>query len=193
MAKFLRNTLERHANILASFLPNGPLFAKKNEKGTAQRRTLEGVSETYRQTEDFIVSYVEQYNLLATENFITEWEAMVGIPDNIFSATSPASITLQQRRNQVLFKLRANGLQTIEDFIDIAALIGFIIEIFPATEVLPGPILSPAVNVWTVTGGGLVGAIPPLDVPFIPGGIPTLVQLFENYKPIHTVVDFLET
>lgn len=183
MPSFLRNTRERATNILAQFLPDDVIFAKKNESGTVFRRTLEGIAVTFQDVENYIVSFVTQYNILITENFIDEWEASVGIPDNIFK-TDTALLTIQERRNQVLFKLRANGAQENADFVALATLLGVTVTIQPAT---------PSVNFWTVTGNGVLGVVPSntLLPPFIPGG--SLIQnAFEELKPVHTVINYID-
>ena len=203
MAIFKRNTLQRHSDIQAAFMQDDPLSAGKNIAGTNVRRTLDGVSPTYQQVEDYIVTMLEEYNLLETELFISEYESAYGIPGDIFETIE--GLTLEERRNQVLIIIRANGAQIDQDFIDIAALLGFTITIehFEANNIyLPpydvpfaiGPDYEIETYTWIVRGENVQPFVPPYDVPFTPTtGTIILNRLFDLMKPAHTKICYLNT
>ncbi len=199
MAEFREKDIETHANILAQFYPNDVLFGGKAIDGTVFRNVLKGYARLYAKADDFILQYLDQYNLLTTDNFITEWESAVGIPDACFPGTG----TMEERRLHVQLKLLANGTQTEQDFIDLGALLGKTITIehvppsalnIPPYDVpfTPGVLEESLLFYWTVKGDGIVPLIPPFDVPFsldVTTAV-TLTCFFNTLKPAMTIIIF---
>lgn len=104
-------TLDEQTNSLASYLPEGRVWASKNIANSVTRGLLAGLSgELLRST-----ALVEEFrNEILPDNttlFLDEWERAVGIPDDCFTGQG----TLEERRNDVLAKLAGLGVQTAED------------------------------------------------------------------------------
>lgn len=129
------HTVSEQADSLADYLPNGPLFVAKKTCDTNLRLFLEGLAESLRKAEEDINLTTSEYDITTTTLFIEEWEGFVGIPDDCFNTEG----TIEQRRTNVLTKLTALGVQTEQDYIDLAAIFGVAVTIIPRTEELEGP------------------------------------------------------
>lgn len=126
------HTTSEQADSLADYLPNGPLFVAKKCLDTNLRNLLEGLAESLRKAEEDINLTTSEYNIPVTTLFIEEWEKFVGIPDQCFVIAD----TIEQRRRNVLTKLTALGVQTAQNFIDLAAIFGVVVTITPGAEEL---------------------------------------------------------
>ena len=192
---FTQHTQEQHANSLASFLPDNNLFVAKNIDGKNLRKFLVGLAAELKRTEDYLYFSSNEKDARITTNLIEEWESAVGIPDNCFSNEVP----IDQRRLQVLAKMQALGVSTAQDYIDLAALIGYDITIsypveqtfYPPYDVPFSPIygIPESRYVFIVTGIGIVPNVPPYDVPFSLNNGQSIIQcLFDNLKPANSVI-----
>lgn len=114
-----------HAEILANYLPNGDVFGGKTDAATNLYKLLFGLAEQNRLIEEKLELTYDQYNIQTTEDFLTEWERALGIPDSCFSGTGD----IASRQRDVNVKFLADETVTVQDFIDIAALYGIIITI----------------------------------------------------------------
>jgi uncharacterized protein YmfQ (DUF2313 family) len=121
----LRRTLIEHTQSLANYLPGGRVFAQKNKSGSNLRKLLRGLATEVLRADEFIRTYEQEVIPDQTTLFIDEWEQAVGIPDSCFKGTG----TIEQRRTHVLIKLASLGVQTEQDFIDLAALFGVTVTI----------------------------------------------------------------
>lgn len=129
MAEFQAHTLSEQADIIVQYLPNDPLFAAKLIENTNLRKLFYGLSGEFNRVDQIFQSVWEGVDILTTNdlNYIIAWEGAVGIPDAVFLQT--ATLTINQRRQQILIKLRSLGVLTAQDFIDLAALLGYTITI----------------------------------------------------------------
>ena len=66
-----------------------------------------------------------------------------GIPNTYFTETT--SLTIEERRQQVLIQLRSLGVLTEQDFIDLAALLGITITIEHAIDYATFPMIFPII------------------------------------------------
>jgi uncharacterized protein YmfQ (DUF2313 family) len=148
------HTLDEHADILADYLPNGYVFASKKINGTNLRKFLRGCAYLFKNAEGTLNEISGQYDIQTTVDYIEEWEAHVGIPDDCFDT----DVSIEERRKQVLFKMASFNVQTEQDFIDMAANFGVTITIDNSV-----PFQTKFI------GAGIVLYVPPFDVPFIPG------------------------
>jgi uncharacterized protein YmfQ (DUF2313 family) len=82
-------------------------------------------------------------NILETNDldFISAWEAAVGIPNSYFPNTT--SLPIEERRKQILIQIRSLGVLTAEDFINLAALLGFTITISSGVTYGTFPMMFP--------------------------------------------------
>lgn len=127
---FTCHTLEQHTQVLADYLPNGELFAAKNIRDSLYRMFLRGLAHTEQDAESFLCLFDKELDIRTTTAFLEEWEATVGIPDDCFTNDTD----IETRRAQVLIKLAALGVQTEQEFVDLAALYGVQIEIDSGSE-----------------------------------------------------------
>lgn len=139
--------LTQSTNTLAYLLPAGRTFANKFILGTGVRKTLQGLGKTLLRVDEIIERLPIEFFPDTTNELITEWEDLLGIPNAYFKGDGD----LVERRTHVVAMLRANGVQTEQDFIDLAALLGVTVQI--------------------TTGGVNVLELLPLDVPFVPARI----------------------
>lgn len=184
MQKFRAHTLQEHQLAIAQYLPNDKVFAAKNIKESNLYKILLSFSGEFKRLDEIFQSVWDGTNLLTTNDleYIALWEGFVRIPDNIFTETT--SLTLEERRSNILLKLRGLGVLTEQDFINLAAILGETIIITHGTDV----------------------QYPPYDVPFIPmgpGGTPfvwlitgasvgsKIEPLFQELKPEMTILLFL--
>lgn len=105
---------------LANYLPSGRVWGAKAVAGTVTRQLLEGLAIEMIRSNDLIERFKTQILPDLTTDFLTEWEQAVGIPDDCFGGTG----TLDERRGDLLIKLVSLGVQTADEFIALAALLG---------------------------------------------------------------------
>jgi len=127
----LANTrdIKQYTDSLARYMPGGDLFASRNVADSTFRKLLGGLSGELFRCNGLIKEYGEQIITDTTTKFVSEWESALGIPDDCFPGTG----TLEERRLHVLVKLASLGVQTQQDFIDLAALFGVTVTIMNGT------------------------------------------------------------
>lgn len=130
MAGAIRRDVEQYTDSLARYLPGGILFASRNNNNSNLRKLLRGLSGELFRTNGLIQEYCEQIIPDKTTKFVSEWESALGIPDDCF----PGSGTLDERRLHVLIKLASLGIQTQQDFIDLAAQFGVTVTIMNGSQ-----------------------------------------------------------
>lgn len=174
---------EQHAQALADYLPNGPLFEAKNINDSNFRQLLRGLAGELFTAQGYLVTLENEYFPDLTSLFISEWERALGIPDDCFKATG----TLNERRRDVLVKLSALGVQTAADFVQLGVVYGIALTVTPLSDEDPLPAgisAAEARYISVVTGPNLVGNAPPYDVPFdLSVGEIVLRCLFDKQHP----------
>ena len=133
-----RSKLEQSES-LVRYLPSDMLFCAKNVIGSTLRKLIDGLSRVVFRTDNTINDVAFQHDVRNTNDFITEWETAVGIPDNCFPNTD--TLPIEDRRHQVLIKMLMRNTHTKEDYIRLAQFIipGLQIQItYP-----PPPVLFP--------------------------------------------------
>lgn len=115
----------KQADLFAAHLPIGGVFNAVREEGTTFRALIEGLGTEYLRTEENIFDVCQEMDPQITNDLLPEWERSVGIPDSCFSTTGD----IERRRQAVLLKLGGFRVQTTQDFIDLAAILGQVIEI----------------------------------------------------------------
>lgn len=120
---FQRRDIEQYADSLADYFPNGRLFISKRANDSNFRKLLRGIAYTLFDANGLLI----EYDILPdeTEKFLSEWESALGIPDDCFSGTG----TNNERRRDILVKLASLGIQTAQDFVDLAALFGLTVVV----------------------------------------------------------------
>jgi len=189
---------EDYAQSLANLIVDGKLTLAKNIDDSTFRKLLRGLSIEHRRMAEQLNLVSNDYYIPETTQLIEKWESAVGIPDECISVAN----TLDERRDNILLKLRASGTTTVEDFEEIALLLGFIVTITPLEDVaLPPydvpfiPTRAPASSfIVLVTGANIAPFYPPYDVPFLPsGGAQSILEcIFNLLKPANMIFVFVE-
>lgn len=202
MIEFQAHTLQENTDALAAYLPNDKLFAAKNFDGTNLRKLLVGIGGELTRVDQIFQSVWDGTNILNTTDpdYMSAWENAVGIPNTYFTQTT--SLTIEERRKQILIQLRSLGVETAQDFIDLAALFGYVITISNGTNYGTFPMMFPFTffaNVIDARFTMIVNAPAslnpyafPLTFPltFSPDQGNTLETLFNILKPANTKIIF---
>lgn len=122
---FRRHTKDQHTNSLAHHLPNGRAWNWKWKDNSDGRDFLRGLACELVRSEDLLIQFYEQLDPTQTTDLLVEWEKAVGIPDDCFSGDG----TLEERRTHVVVKLASLGVQSADDFVQLAKLFGVDITI----------------------------------------------------------------
>ena len=113
------------ADLLAAHLPLGGVFDAAREDGTNFRSLIEGLGTEYFREEENVFDVCQEMDPRITNDLLSEWERSVSIPDDCFSTAED----IDRRREAVLLKLGGFRVQTAQDFVNLAALLGQNIEI----------------------------------------------------------------
>jgi len=197
-AKVLRDeVLNLYTNSLAQYLPNDELFAAKFVKDSNLRSLLKGLALRIIQGDQYINELLEEYLPDNTNKFLDEWEFVLGIPDSCFSGQG----SNLERRTAILVKLASMGIQTANDFINLASKFGLTVGVYAGEDVFNNPSIAPGVNfrdrkesrysivvTYDVTQGYDFTYIYP--IPFGSSEISLLTCLFNKTKPANCQVIF---
>ena len=165
---FKNYSVETHTDFLANFLPNGKLTTAKFIENSTLRLYLKGKAPEFKRLNDLFVTFINELDPTTTIDFLTEWESAIKIPDSCI----PLASTDEERRENILLKLLSLSVQTEQDYIDLAAILGFTISF--VTDEFP-PYDVP----FTPLGEGVdLSFVPPYAVPFTPMGFPEEGHLF---------------
>lgn len=191
------HSIDEHTKALADYLPGGPLFAAKNIAGTVMRDMLKGISRESVRAEAYLKALQEEFIPDKTNNFLDDWERVLAIPDDCFDGQG----TNGQRRQAILIKLASLGVQTAEDFENLALLFGITVSVIPGAELFSFPLTFPflfftteeearftIVITFTVSGPSVF----PFTFPIVFGNreIAILECLFRKLKPANCEVIF---
>lgn len=191
---FKQIELVQQIDALAKFLPEGSAFMSKFIDGSNFRNLLTGFSYEAARIYESMNNLSEDYDLDVTDELLERWESAVGIPDHCF----PGNGTKAERRLHVLIKFAKMNVQTHDDFIELAELLGFTdVTITPYQELSFPPYDVPFIPIKApesrflvkVTGTDVAGNVPPYDVPFTPGGGASeiLQCIFDICRPANTI------
>ena len=120
---------EDKTKITVSYLPDGEALIAKNIPSTNLYKLLDSFTLSF-------VLYCKNIDVLkkiemnpgTTETLISRWEKEYGLPDKCLKKTDD----LEQRRTNLLIKIGMNGVQTVQDFEDLAAKFGYDVNVIPA-------------------------------------------------------------
>jgi len=184
------HTIEEMVQSIASYLPGGDLFIAAHTEGTNQNDLLRGIGFTLLDAENFLAVYNSEFIPDTTTVFIEEWESALGIPDGCFPGPDESDLSI--RRLHILVKLASLGVQTVDDFVNLATIMGF-----PSVEVIPGvdfnvqPIEEARFTI-VVRFPGAAGNSFPLDFAFTFGTdqFDIIECLFRRLKPANCNIIF---
>ncbi len=195
---FLESTTkDQQTNILAQYLRNDRLHLAKNIENTNLRKVLIGLACEFIRFKDKVNEVYSEYDPNITTSLIEEWEAFVGIPDDCFNNTGG----LEERRENILLKLAGVNATTEKQFEDIAAALGFTIDVSNGVDTSTLPLTLPFVLIDTATAPFAI--VVTLDASLDPSGLPLTLPfklgsqgplilecLFNKLKPANTIVVF---
>lgn len=122
---FKKHSNQEQADSIASYMFGGKLAIAARTPETNIRLFLEGLAVELERVEQELINYTSNYIVDNGTAFIEEWEASVGIPDDCFSQSEDDAT----RQRQILTKLAMRGAQTQPDFVRIAKVLGFDVNI----------------------------------------------------------------
>lgn len=108
---------------LMALLPRGQAWPR--QAGTLLHRLLSAIGIEFARIDARADDIVNEADARTTLEMMQDWERVLGLPDE---CTGPAD-TLQDRRNRVVQKLTTIGGQSKAFFIELAAALGYDIEI----------------------------------------------------------------
>ena len=199
MRLFNRRDIEQYTDSLADYLPGGLLFASKSVQSSNFRKLLKGMSGELFRSNGLLKTYNDEIIPDQTVKFIDEWENTLGIPDDCFRGTG----TIDERRRDVLVKLASLGIQTKQDFIDLAALLGVAVTVESGSRRGTFPLVFPVVFFDSVKAARFTIIITftvepanrfPYTFPFVFSGevIAILECLFNKLKPSNCKLVFVQ-
>ena len=144
MSQFIPTPRNQQGLRIAQFLPTGKAWDAATDGNTNMGKLLRGLGIEFYRLELLLETVNREGDINRTVKLIREWETAVGIPDDCFEdITDTSKEGLEIRRNQVLVKLRNIRIQTTQDYIDLAAEFGEVIEVTPAIELAIFPLTFP--------------------------------------------------
>ncbi len=127
---------------LAHYLPSGDLWSSRNVQETTFYKLLYGLALILLDVDIQIEDFKKEFYPVNTVKFLDEWESLLGIPDNCLSSRD----TTEERTKHIIGALGALGCVTKEDWINLAAIMGYEIEINYMSEETAWPWVWP--HVW---------------------------------------------
>ena len=197
---FFRDDEDRSIRILSQHIPSGPAWEAKSRPESNFYKVLRGLVKELSRVEAQIQNVADEHDINKTVDLLPEWEASVGIPDSCFTTSG----SLAQRRTNVILKLgRLNGTATNQDFVDIAEILGFEVEVISGSSFSLFPlafplsfVVSPTVARFTMrvqVNNAPPSGVFPIPFPLIFTGTNSniLECVFNILKPAVTVIDFV--
>lgn len=197
MPKIPNYTREQQADILAQYLPDNACYQSAWDDGSVLRNILLGLASQWMGIRAFLNDTYDEWDPNTTTQFITEWEATVGIPDDCI----PVASTLEQRRKNILLKLGGMDAETEAQYQNIANILGFSITLEKASDLtfpLKFPIVlinqdeAPFTLIIRVSGLTNIKSFPlkfPLD--FSSNSSYVLECLLNKVKQSHIILRFI--
>jgi len=194
---FTCHTQKEHSKSISDYLPNGPIFEAKNIEKTTLKKLLLGLASEFVRDESSIKELSRQHDIRNTTDLISEWESMVGIPDDCFTGKEP----LEERRRNVIIKLGI-ALLTEQDYIDLGLLLGVqvVIKHLPECITFPLPFPLPFCTRTPFARFTMIIQLPTIindclfPIPFplcFASGPKTLIEcLFRKFSPANVVLIF---
>lgn len=144
MPQFTVHNRDQQADILANKLPQGKAWIDKFTDCTVMRNLLIGYGLEFMRLEGNLNYIDDELSLVRTRDLINEWEVEYGIPKSCFADQEQGD--LQDRINNILTMIAANGTSTEEQFEAIALRLGVNVNVSAGKALLTTfPITFPVV------------------------------------------------
>ncbi len=194
----MARTPDEQTESLANYFPPGRAFAAKNIPGSVTRLLLEGLAGELVRACGLVDELRTELIPDETTLFIDEWESALGIPDDCFDNQGSDTI----RRRNILAKLVSLGVQTAEDFCDLAEFFGLTCTIKGGSTHGVFPFVFPMVlfpnstearHTILIDLGGLVESFTyTFPLTFGSGDIALVKCLFDKLKPANCDILFMD-
>lgn len=125
--------------IIGQYVPDGKLFDAKNRPDTNLYKFLDAIAKSFVLFEEDLQLVFAEMNPATTQDLITRWEQEYGMSDSCFGIAN----TLEERRNNLLCQIDLDGIQTIQDFLDLASKVGVDVNITPGIDFYTFPFTVP--------------------------------------------------
>ena len=198
-------SIEQQIKTGADFLPGGRLFVQKGRSNSNLYKLLSGLGNEFFNANTLIERFLFDIFPNQTELLIDEWESAVGIPDDCFPGTG----TLAERRQHVLAKLASLGVTTVDDFVNLANILGVTVTVtngvdelsasqFPMTfpfELDTTPVVPSTFTMVFpfILGGDTIEDAKRFEIVVYHVGPQPLIRcLFTKLKPAHCTITFIE-
>lgn len=120
-------------SFLRDLLPTGPAWNRA--PGSFLTDFLTSVAEELKLVNDRTETLRIELDPRTTNELLGDWERLVALPDE---CSDPDNTSIVTRRNEVLAKLTSQGSISRQFYIDLAARLGYTIEIFEYKQFLAG-------------------------------------------------------
>jgi len=127
---FRPNTIVENTDCLVAYIPDGRLFAAKRIEGSNLRTLFSSFAFEFTRLQNKIYELSVEDDLAHTTNLLDEWEKALQIPDTCLTNT----VSLVQRRKQLVAKFALMNLTTEKDWVDLAFFFGYRIKIEYGTQ-----------------------------------------------------------
>ncbi|PNX52008.1 MAG: hypothetical protein BV456_01020 [Thermoplasmata archaeon M8B2D] len=175
-------TNKEHTATLQYNLPSGRAFVKKFDNTSNLYKLLFAWAKSFKLCDDDLNRLFNELNPETTTELITEWEKRFAIPDKQFTGTG----TIDKRRQDVLAKMNAQGIQTEFDYENFLELLGYDVEII-------GNGNAPEVYNWDWKWLGDIGYHPWSDGTESKNRFWLIVKFFGTYTDLNELREFLKT
>jgi len=116
-------SLKDYENQLSQLLPTGEAW--NLHPGSTWQDLLKAIAYEFFRIENRTQDLLNEADPRTTDEMLGDWERMAGLPDECTGLAT----TLQERRNHLVSKLINRGSQSIQFFKDLAATLGYNIQI----------------------------------------------------------------
>lgn len=96
-------SIQKEIQLISQYLPNGGIWNDKIDDNTQLRVVVVALANVINKLRNYSFEIEKELNIYTTNNFITYWEHLVGLPDELFTQTT--TLSFDERLQQVLFKL----------------------------------------------------------------------------------------
>jgi hypothetical protein len=185
--------------LLASHLPQGRFWELAFDTNDNFGKLFLGLAVEFYRFQVLERKLFDEMDIEKADELLIDWEKSVGLPDACFETVG---VTVEQRKLQVLQKFsKFQGVQKKEDFIRVASVFGFDINILTGTAVATFPLEFPIVFSSSTKAAKHTLFIILLDnpetnadfplpfpIPFSTGGRQFLQCIFEALAPANVEV-----
>jgi len=182
MAFFKVRNSDQQTNVKAQYMPNGLIWQAKQKAGSNFRNLLAGLCVEIVRMENLQNEIYKEMNPTETVALLSEWEALVGIPDDCF----PLADTIDERRSNLIFKLTASMNGTKEDFENLASVLGLTVKVKTGVEEITFPLTFPIPMIGTLEEAGFVMIVDFIGVP-LPNSFPLTFPITFTADPTTAV------